>query len=76
MGLEIKICGLKTADTVDRVVALGATHVGFIFFPEESRAILSLRMPESWLTEFAVAPRSSRFRLMQTMTSWMKSLTL
>lgn len=39
MTLDIKICGLKTEEAVDRAVALGATHVGFIFFQKSPRHI-------------------------------------
>lgn len=39
MKPDIKICGLKTAEAVDRAVARGATHVGFIFFPKSPRDI-------------------------------------
>lgn len=39
MRLDIKICGLKTAEAVDHAVALGATHVGFIFFGKSPRHI-------------------------------------
>lgn len=39
MKLDIKICGLKTEEAVDRAVALGATHVGFIFFAKSPRHI-------------------------------------
>ena len=39
MRLDIKICGLKTPDAVDHAVALGATHVGFIFFGKSQRHI-------------------------------------
>ena len=39
MKLDIKICGLKTEEAVDRAVALGATHVGFIFFEKSPRHI-------------------------------------
>jgi phosphoribosylanthranilate isomerase len=41
MTLSIKICGLKTAESVDKAVELGATHVGFIFFPKSPRNILA-----------------------------------
>ena len=37
MTLDIKICGLKTEEAVDRAVALGATHIGFIFFAKSPR---------------------------------------
>jgi phosphoribosylanthranilate isomerase len=39
MTIDVKICGLKTAETVDRAVALGANHVGFIFFGKSPRNI-------------------------------------
>jgi phosphoribosylanthranilate isomerase len=39
MKPDIKICGLKTADTVDRALARGATHIGFIFFEKSPRYI-------------------------------------
>ncbi|KSV65517.1 N-(5'-phosphoribosyl)anthranilate isomerase [Sinorhizobium sp. GW3] len=35
----MKICGLKTAEAAERAVALGASHVGFIFFPKSPRNI-------------------------------------
>jgi phosphoribosylanthranilate isomerase len=38
-SLDIKICGLRTEEAVDRAVALGATHIGFIFFPKSPRNI-------------------------------------
>ena len=39
MTLDIKICGLKTEAAVDRAIALGASHIGFIFFPKSPRNI-------------------------------------
>jgi phosphoribosylanthranilate isomerase len=39
MKTEVKICGLKTVEAVDRAVALGAAHTGFIFFPKSPRNI-------------------------------------
>jgi phosphoribosylanthranilate isomerase len=39
MKLDIKICGLKTPEAIDHAVALGATHVGFIFFGKSPRHI-------------------------------------
>lgn len=39
MKPDIKICGLKTSEAVDRAVARGATHIGFIFFPKSPRHI-------------------------------------
>lgn len=39
MKLDIKICGLSTADAVDRAVERGATHIGFIFFEKSPRNI-------------------------------------
>lgn len=39
MSLDIKICGLKTPDTLDAALAGGASHVGFIFFPKSPRNV-------------------------------------
>lgn len=39
MALDIKICGLSTAEALDAALAGGATHVGFIFFPKSPRNI-------------------------------------
>ncbi len=39
MKLDVKICGLRTTDAAEKAVALGATHVGFIFFPKSPRNI-------------------------------------
>lgn len=39
MRPDVKICGLKTPEAVDRAVARGATHIGFIFFPKSPRNI-------------------------------------
>lgn len=39
MKTEVKICGLKTAEALQRAVALGASHTGFIFFPKSPRNI-------------------------------------
>ncbi|SFB54557.1 phosphoribosylanthranilate isomerase [Rhizobium sp. NFR07] len=39
MKPDVKICGLKTADAIDRAVARGATHIGFIFFAKSPRNI-------------------------------------
>ncbi|MCA1407114.1 phosphoribosylanthranilate isomerase [Ensifer sp. IC3342] len=39
MKTDVKICGLKTADAVERAAALGASHTGFIFFPKSPRNI-------------------------------------
>ena len=39
MRPDIKICGLSTAETVERAVARGATHIGFIFFEKSPRNI-------------------------------------
>lgn len=39
MKKDIKICGLKTAEAVERAVERGATHIGFIFFPKSPRNI-------------------------------------
>ncbi|QND51246.1 phosphoribosylanthranilate isomerase [Phyllobacterium sp. 628] len=39
MSLDIKICGLKTDDTVAAALDGGASHIGFIFFPKSPRNI-------------------------------------
>ncbi|MCX8999479.1 phosphoribosylanthranilate isomerase [Rhizobiaceae bacterium BDR2-2] len=39
MKPDVKICGLKSEEAVDRAVARGATHIGFIFFPKSPRNI-------------------------------------
>ena len=39
MAPDIKICGLKTADAIDRAIERGATHIGFIFFEKSPRYI-------------------------------------
>jgi phosphoribosylanthranilate isomerase len=39
MTLEIKICGMKTAEAIDAAVKGGATHVGFIFFDKSPRNV-------------------------------------
>lgn len=39
MRPEIKICGLKTPEAVDRAAECGASHIGFIFFEKSPRNI-------------------------------------
>lgn len=39
MSLDVKICGLKTADALAAALSGGASHVGFIFFPKSPRYI-------------------------------------
>ncbi|PDS79392.1 phosphoribosylanthranilate isomerase [Rhizobium sp. L43] len=39
MKPDIKICGLKTPEAVDRALKRGATHIGFIFFEKSPRYI-------------------------------------
>ena len=39
MKIDVKICGLSTADAVDRAVQRGASHIGFIFFEKSPRNI-------------------------------------
>jgi phosphoribosylanthranilate isomerase len=36
---DIKICGLSTIEAVDAVIAGGATHAGFIFYPKSPRHV-------------------------------------
>jgi phosphoribosylanthranilate isomerase len=35
MMLDIKICGLKTPEALAAALDGGASHIGFIFFPEK-----------------------------------------
>lgn len=37
--IDIKICGLKTAETLDAALEGGARYVGFVFFPASPRNI-------------------------------------
>jgi phosphoribosylanthranilate isomerase len=46
MALDIKICGLKTPETVAAALAGGASHVGFIFFAKSPRNIAPERAGE------------------------------
>jgi len=39
MKPDIKICGLKTPEAVDRALERGATHIGFIFFEKSPRYV-------------------------------------
>jgi phosphoribosylanthranilate isomerase len=39
MALDIKICGLKTGETLAAALAGGASHVGFIFFAKSPRYV-------------------------------------
>ena len=39
MNPDIKICGLKTPEAIDRALERGATHIGFIFFEKSPRYI-------------------------------------
>lgn len=38
-NIDVKICGLRTSEAVQRALDLGATHVGFIFFGKSPRNI-------------------------------------
>ncbi len=39
MGIEVKICGLKTVETLDAAVHFGADYVGLVFFAKSPRNI-------------------------------------
>ena len=39
MGIDIKICGLKTDEAVAAALDGGASHIGFIFFPKSPRYV-------------------------------------
>lgn len=44
--MDVKICGLKTEETLAAALAGGATHVGFIFFPRSPRYVEPARAAE------------------------------
>ncbi len=48
MALDIKICGLKTAQGVAAAVAGSATHIGFIFFEKSPRHVTSQQARALW----------------------------
>ena len=57
MSIQVKICGLTTADSVDASVAAGADMIGLNFFPKSPRYAapdtargLAARVPERVLT--------------------------
>lgn len=37
--VDIKTCGMRTAEAIDAALARGATHIGFIFFPRSPRHV-------------------------------------
>jgi phosphoribosylanthranilate isomerase len=39
MPPQVKICGLSTPETVDAVIAGGASHIGFVFFAKSPRNV-------------------------------------
>ena len=39
MSISVKICGLKTEETIDAALHGGASHVGFIFFEKSPRNV-------------------------------------
>jgi phosphoribosylanthranilate isomerase len=39
MPVEVKICGLSTADTVETAIAAGASFVGLVFYPRSPRNV-------------------------------------
>lgn len=52
MPVQVKICGLRTPETLDAAIKHGASHVGFVFFPKSPRnlkpdraAALAARVP-------------------------------
>ncbi|MBT7957308.1 MAG: phosphoribosylanthranilate isomerase [Rhodospirillaceae bacterium] len=54
MSIEVKICGLDRAESVDTAVSFGADYVGFVFYPPSPRnlsaadaAPLIARVPET-----------------------------
>ncbi|MFG1359863.1 phosphoribosylanthranilate isomerase [Xanthobacter pseudotagetidis] len=45
MGIEIKICGLKTASTLEAALEAGADLVGFVHFPKSPRHLTVAELP-------------------------------
>jgi len=39
MTLDVKICGLKTAEAIHAVLGCGASHIGFVFFAKSPRHV-------------------------------------
>lgn len=39
MSIQAKICGLSTPRTLDAAIAGGASHVGFVFYPDSPRNV-------------------------------------
>jgi phosphoribosylanthranilate isomerase len=39
MGVEVKICGLSTPETVEAAITAGADLIGFVFFPSSPRNV-------------------------------------
>ncbi|MEM9104063.1 MAG: phosphoribosylanthranilate isomerase [Pseudomonadota bacterium] len=39
MSISVKICGLKTEETIEAAIRCGASHVGFIFFEKSPRNV-------------------------------------
>jgi phosphoribosylanthranilate isomerase len=39
MPVQVKICGLSSPETVDAVIAGGASHIGFVFFAKSPRNV-------------------------------------
>jgi phosphoribosylanthranilate isomerase len=43
MPVDVKICGLSTAEAVTAAVEAGARYVGFVFFPPSPRSLTPIR---------------------------------
>lgn len=39
MGVDVKICGLRTGEALDAAIGAGASHYGMVFFPRSPRHI-------------------------------------
>jgi len=39
MALQLKVCGMREADNIRRVAALGLDYMGFIFYPKSPRFV-------------------------------------
>lgn len=55
MTLDIKICGLRTQETLDAALKNGASHIGFVFFEKSPR---NISLPQAALLRDSVNGRA------------------
>jgi phosphoribosylanthranilate isomerase len=46
MSVQSKICGLSTPETLDAAISGGASHVGFVFYPDSPRHVSIARVAQ------------------------------